>query len=369
MVPMLRTRIDLDAIAHNTRTIKDLVGPDVNLMCVVKADAYNHGACECARVMEDSGADAFGVATVPEALALRAAGIDKPILAWIWDPSQDVAEPLSAGIDLSVPTLRHARVLVNAEVPARVYLTIETGMHRAGLDEAEWAEAFELLRAAPHIEVLGLMSHLACADDPQDPMTDQQAAVFAKAYDAARAAGLDCPINHLANTAGAFTRPDLRYQQVRVGLGLYGLEPIAGQDHGLKPAMTWAATIAAVKPIAKGEGTCYGMTWRAPRDGMLANVPAGYADGLPRSLQGKLQVGIGGKLYPQVGRVCMDQIVVDLGDNEYGVAAGDEAVLFGEGGMTATELAVAAGTINYEIACAPKGRTERHFEGGASLGR
>ena len=359
--PLLRTQIDLAAVAHNTRVIKDMVGPDVNLMCVVKADAYGHGALETAPVMAEHGADAFGVATVAEGLRLRARGIDKPILAWIWDPDADLAEPLAAGLDLSVPTLRHARVLVDAEIPVRVYLSIETGLHRAGLEESEWEESFAILRDAGNVEVLGIMSHLACADDPADPMTDRQAEVFARALAAARAAGLACPVNHLCNTPGTFTRPDLRYQQVRVGLGLYGLEPIAGQDHGLQPAMTWASTIVAVKPIPAGEGTCYGMTWRADKASWLANVPVGYADGLPRAFQGALQVGIGGALYPQVGRVCMDQIVVDLGDNPEGIAPGDEAVLFGAGGLSATELADAAGTINYEIVCRPTGRTERQY--------
>ncbi|MEX3564262.1 alanine racemase [Corynebacterium phoceense] len=360
--PPLRTRVDLGAIAHNVSTIKDMVGPDVNLMAVVKADAYGHGALEVARAAER--ADAFGVATVAEALELREGGIGKPICAWIWNPEDDVSTPLAARVDLAIPSLRHLGVLIEAQVPARVYLKVETGLHRAGLDPAEWEEAFALARDAEHLEVLGLMSHLACADEPENDYTDFQAANFARALEQARAAGLECPVNHLCNTPGTFTRPDLRYEQVRVGLGIYGLEPIPGQDHGLIPAMTWAATTMSVKPIAAGEGTCYSMTWHAERDGYLANVPVGYADGLPRAFQGKLQVGIGGHLYPQVGRVCMDQIVVDLGDNPHGVRPGDEAIIFGGGGMSATELADAAGTINYEVVCRPTGRTVRQYVGG-----
>lgn len=362
--PLLRTRIDLDAIAHNTRVYKEMVGSDVNLMCVVKADAYGHGAAEVAPVMAANGADAFGVATVSEGLALRESGIDKPILAWIWDPGDDVAKPLAAGLDLSVPTLEHARVLAQTQVPARVYVSVETGMHRAGLEESEWGQACALLHKARHIEVLGIMSHLACADELDSPMTDLQAAAFARALTVARSAGLKCPVNHLCNTPGTLNRKDLHYQQVRVGLGLYGLEPVAGQDHGLRPAMTWAGTVMAVKPIPAGEGTCYGMTWRAQRDSWLANVPVGYADGLPLAFQSAVQVGIGGRLYPQVGRVCMDQIVVDLGENPDGVAPGAEAVIFGVGGQGASALADAAGTISYEVICRPTGRTVRCYVGG-----
>ncbi|QPK79607.1 alanine racemase [Corynebacterium lizhenjunii] len=366
-MPMLKTRIDLDAIAHNVGYFKNLVGPDVALMAVVKADAYGHGAVRVAATMERAGADAFGVATVGEAVALRDSGIGKPILAWIWDPEQDLAEPLAAGIDLAVPSLRHAQVLVEAGIPARVYIKVETGMHRAGVDPQQWAQVFALLGQAPHITVLGLMSHLACADEANHPHTDAQAQAFAQALAAARAAGLDCPVNHLCNTPGTLSRPDLHHQQVRVGVGLYGLEPIAGLDHGLRPAMTWAATVADVKPIAAGEGTCYGLTWTAQQPGYLANIPVGYADGLPRAFQGALEVGIGGKRYPQVGRVCMDQIVVYLEDNPFKVSPGEEAIIFGTGGMSATELATAAGTINYEVVCRPTGRTRRIYEGGITF--
>ena len=149
-------------------------------------------------------------------------------------------------------------------------------------------------------------------------------------------------------------------------MALYGLEPVAGREHGLIPAMTWESSVVAVKPISKGESTSYGLTWTAESDRYLATVAVGYADGLPRDVQGALQVGLGGELYPQVGRVCMDQIIVDLGANPRGVAAGDTAVVFGRGGMSATELADAAGTINYEIVCRPTGRTTRTYREGIS---
>lgn len=358
---LLRTRINLDAIAHNTRLVKDLAAP-ADLMAVVKADAYGHGADRVATVMADNGADRFGVATIAEAVALTE-HTELPVLAWIWSVDADLAEPLSRGVELGVPSVAHARVLVEAAIPARVAVMADTGMHRSGIDEAHWEEAFTLLRDAEHLTVTGVFSHLACADEPQNPFTDAQAEVFRRAVALGRELGLELPINHLTNSPATLTRPDLHFDQVRPGLILYGLNPLPG-DHGLKPAMTWAGDVVVVKPIKAGEGTSYSLTWRAEQDGYLAVIPCGYADGLPRRVQGALKVGIGGKRYPQVGRVCMDQIIVDLGDNPYGVTAGDEAVLFGPGGMSATELADTLGTINYEVACLPKGRTVRTYEGG-----
>ena len=358
---LLRTRIDLDAIAHNTRLVKDLVAP-AELMAVVKADAYGHGADHVVKVMAEHGADRFGVATTAEAVALTE-HTELPVLAWIWSADEDLAEPLSHGIELGVPSLAHAHALIDAAIPARVAVMADTGMHRSGIDEAHWEEAFTLLRDAEHLTVTGVFSHLACADEPHDPFTDVQAEGFRRAIALGRKLGLELPRNHLANSPATLTRPDLYFDQVRPGLILYGLDPLPG-DHGLKPAMTWAADVVVVKPIKAGEGTSYSLSWRAKQDGYLAVIHCGYADGLPRRVQGALEVGIGGKRYPQVGRVCMDQIIVDLGENPYGVAEGDEAVLFGPGGMSATELADMLGTINYEVACLPKGRTVRTYEGG-----
>ena len=336
-------------------------------MCVVKADAYGHGVEKVAPVMLKAGADVLGCATVDEAVALRKLGIDAELVAWMWEPDQDLSDALSSNIVIGVPSLAHAQVLVDIEVPVKVVIKVETGMHRNGIDPAQWDEVFTVLRDAEHIEVTGLMSHLACADEPDNPHTDTQAAEFQQAVDRARELGLECPINRLANSPATLTRKDLHFDQVRVGLACYGLEPVAGLDHGLEPAMTWAANIINVKPIKKGESSCYGLTWTAPADGYLAVVPVGYADGLPRSIQGSLEVTISGKSYPHVGRVSMDQIVVDLGENPFGVSPDDEVIIFGEGGQSATQLADAAGTINYEIVCRPTGRTKRTYEGGIDL--
>ncbi|MHC2798776.1 alanine racemase [Corynebacterium hesseae] len=366
MVGMLKTTVDLNAIAHNVARVKEAVAP-ARLMCVVKADAYGHGIERCAPVMAKAGADAFGVATLAEAVALRKVIDTLPIAAWLWEPTEDLAPALAAGIQIGIPSLAHAQALIAAtDAPTEVFVMVETGMHRSGVDKHAWEETFRLLADTPHITVLGLMSHFACADEPEHPHNDHQETEFRQALELARELGLECPLNHLANSPAALTRPSARFEQVRVGLVLYGLEPVAGRDHGLKPAMTWEASVVAVKPISAGESTCYGLTWTADSDRQLATVSVGYADGLPRAFQGALQVGIGGELYPQVGRVCMDQIVVDLGANPHGVRAGETAVIFGRGGMSATELAEAAGTINYEVLCRPTGRTQRTYREGAS---
>lgn len=360
----LAARIDLAAIAHNTEALKRQAGA-ARLTCVVKADAYNHGVARCVPVMAAHGADAFGVATLAEARAVR--GVTAlPVVAWLWAPGEE----LPAGVELAVPTRGHLQALIDAtstHAPVTTYLKVDTGMHRSGFDEGEWDEMFAQAAAAQRagkITVAGLMSHLAAADVVGDPYTDVQGERFREAIGRARAAGLNPVCNHIANSAATWLRPDLHFEQVRPGLSLYGLEPVAGLDHGLRPAMTWVARILAVKRVAAGDPVSYAMTWRAPRDGYTAVVPAGYADGISRAWQGQVQVSVGSKRYPVVGRVCMDQVVVWLGDNADGVRQGDEAVIFGAGGALATEVADAVGTINYEIVCAPKGRTQREYLGG-----
>ena len=232
---LLTTTIDLDAIAHNTRVLKKLAGT-AQLMCVVKADGYNHGAVETAQVMARNGADQFGVATLAEAQQLLDGGIDKPILAWMWRPEQTLIK----GIELGIPSPEHARAAINSGLDLRVTPKIDTGLNRSGIDEADWADTFRLLHDAPNIAVTGLFSHLACADEPGDPSVDEQADVFRRAIAVARDCGLDVPTNHLSNSPAALTRPDLNFEMIRPGLACYGLSPIPGVDAGLRPAMTWA---------------------------------------------------------------------------------------------------------------------------------
>ena len=351
---LLTTRIDLGAIAHNTRMMKQSAG-GARLMCVVKANAYNHGVERVVPVMQEAGADAFAVATFAEAAVVRKL-TRLPVLAWLWAPGEDIPED----IEIAAPSLAHLHALADAHVRGPVHLKVDTGMNRAGIDEEDWDEAFGFAAEAG-LNVVGLMSHLACADEPDAEYNDVQADTFRRAIAVARRHGLAVEVNHLANSPATLARPDLRFNQVRDGVALYGLEPVDGRDSGLRPAMSWVATVLAVRRVHAGEGVSYGLTWRAPADGWTAVISAGYADGVARAWQGHLAAGIGGQQYPQVGRVCMDQFVVWLGDNPAGVEPGEEAVIFGAGGMSATELATRAGTINYEVVCSPTGRTERTY--------
>ncbi|AZA09935.1 alanine racemase [Corynebacterium pseudopelargi] len=356
---LLEARINLDAIAANTAKLKAKVAP-AQLMCVVKADGYNHGAPEVAKVMQAAGADQFGVATFAEALALHQSGVQLPIMCWLWSPDQNVGEVLDAGITVAVASKSQVDAVL-AHGRGKVVLKIDTGMHRSGVLQPQWGEIMQALASSP-LEVTGLMSHFACADDLKSSATDEQIALFEQAIQQGRSLGLELPCNHIANSPAVLSRPDAYFQMVRPGIALYGCEPIQGHDHGLKPAMQWVAKVTVVKEIAAGDPVSYGHTWRAPHDGAIAIVPVGYADGLARAAQGHVEVSIAGKRFKQVGRVCMDQIVIFLGADDAGVQPGDEAVIFGPGGMSASDLAEALGTINYEIVCSPKGRTRRVYE-------
>lgn len=368
---LARLRINLGAIAHNVRTIQGLLAPGAELMAVVKADGFNHGATRVARVALANGAARLGVATFEEALELRREGIEAPILAWLWSTHDEttVLRVIAAGIDIGVTSLEQAEFLAALMktqpegTTVRVSVKVDTGIHRSAMPVEDLGPALVVLREAPGVEISGLFSHLACADDPDNPETDAQAERFRAAIESGRRLGLELPLNHICNSAATLSRKDLHFDMVRPGLAIYGYEPILGHENDLIPAMTWESDITVVHPIKAGEGSSYSLTWRAPKDGYIAIVPMGYADGLPRNIQGHLEVGINGHLYPQVGRVCMDQIVVDLGDNPHNVSTQDVAVIFGEGGLDATTLATRMGSISHEIICRPKGpRIQRIYE-------
>ena len=214
-------------------------------------------------------------------------------------------------------------------------------------------------------EIVGVWSHLACADEPGHASIDRQCAAFASALDTAAGLGVTAPVRHLANSAAALTRPDTHFELARVGLAAYGLSPIPGLAVGLRPAMSVRARVALVKRVPAGEGVSYGHTYTTARETTLALIPLGYADGLPRAASGRGPIRLAGKVRPIAGRVCMDQVVVDCGDDE--VAPGDEAVLFGPDGPTAQDWATACDTINYEIVARMGGpRAPRVYVGGGA---
>ncbi|MBB4686410.1 alanine racemase [Amycolatopsis jiangsuensis] len=349
--PRAEVVIDLEAVRHNVSLLTARAS-GAAVMAVVKGDAYGHGAVPVARAAVEAGATWLGTCSLAEALDLRAAGITTPLFSWLDVPEVDFAPGIEADVDLGASSVdeltRIAEAAERVGKTARVHLKIDTGLSRNGCPPAEWPALVEAAAAAPSVEVVAVWSHLACADEPGHASVDLQAKRFTEAYDLARAAGLN-PIRHLANSAALLTRPDLHFELVRPGIAVYGLNPVDTGDD-LRPAMTFRSTVVLAKRLPAGESVSYGHTWTAPRDTTLALVPTGYADGVPRSLSGRMDVWLGGRRRPVAGRVCMDQLVVDCGDDA--PSAGDEVVLFGAGGAgepTAREWADKLGTIDYEI--------------------
>jgi alanine racemase len=352
--PRAEVVIDLDAIRHNVGILTGCAAATGSTtMAVVKADGYGHGALDVAAAALQAGAGALGVCSVEEALALRRGGIDAPVLAWLHAPGEDLAAGVAAGVDLGVySTSQLAAAAAAAAAPgriARVHLKVDTGLTRGGANRNEWPGLIRAAVAARGVEVVAIWSHLAHADDPGHPIIEQQVRYFDQAYRVAREAGLR-PLRHLANSAATLTRPDLHYDMVRPGIALYGLSPVPGVSYHLLPAMTLRSQVAMVKRVPAGEGVSYGHVWHTDRETTLALVPAGYADGVPRVLTGRLDVWLAGRRRPVVGRVCMDQVMVDCGDDS--VAEGAEVVFFGTGASgapTAAEWADKLGTIHYEV--------------------
>jgi alanine racemase len=346
--------VDLDAIRHNVALLSARA-PGAATMAVVKADGYGHGAVPVARAALEAGATWLGSCSLAEALALRAAGITASILSWLDTADTDFAPGIDADVDLSASSVAELAAIIDAAGrtgrAARVHLKIDTGLSRNGCPADEWPDLVDVAAKAHSggtIEVVAIWSHLACADEPGHPSIDRQAARFAAANDVALAAGLT-PLRHLANSAATLNRPDLHFDLVRVGIAMYGLNPLPQQED-LRPAMTFRSSVAHTKRIAAGESVSYGHTWTAQRDTTLALVPVGYADGVSRALSGRMSVWLAGKRRQQVGRVCMDQIIIDCGDDD--VPVGAEVVLFGagtHGEPTATEWARLLDTIDYEV--------------------
>lgn len=364
-----RALIDLSAIRENVKRIRDLVAP-AKVMAVVKADAYGHGAVHVARAAVHAGASWVGAAHVTEVLALRSAGITAPALAWLHTADTPFGQAIAENIDIAVSGWELefvAEAARKAAQPARVHLKIDTGLGRNGCTPEDWDAL--LGQAAAYQEegllrVVGVFSHLAVADEPQRPETDEQLEAFRQAVALAEDAGFDLQVRHLANTPAILSRPDTHFDMVRLGLGLYGLSPFSGGDHdslGLRPAMRLEARIANVKRVPAGQGVSYGMNYRTSEPTYLGLIPLGYADGIPRVAEGG-PVLINGITYRSVGRVAMDQFVVDLGpDVDPTRYLGATAVLFGEGGPNVEQWADAAGTINYEVVTRISPRVPRTY--------
>ena len=410
-----RAVIDLEAVAHNGRLLAQTAG--VPWMAVVKADAYGHGLGPIALTALSAGASWLGVAQLAEALTLRAlldeAGVARPVeepsgqaprvLSWllpVMDPARAACEDsplraaLKADLDLSVSTLSQLEALAAAAraqaTTARLHLKVDTGMSRGGaMAEDLPALAAALRRAVDEgaVDVVGLWSHLSRADEPTSGSTEEHLVRYRQAERIVCEAGLTPSIHHLAATGGLLWHPEARMDLVRAGIGLYGLSPdpsvTTGAELGLRPAMRLESELVQVKRIDVGQAVSYGGTWSAPTDRWVGLVPLGYSDGVPRAASSTGPVGIGGMMTAIVGRVCMDQVVIDLGpaQDETGSSlpapaqVGDTTVLWGapdalgqEAVPTVDEWAQACGTINYEIVTRLGARIPRCYVGAGAGG-
>jgi alanine racemase len=371
--------VDLGAIEHNVRVLREHAGP-AQVMAVVKADGYGHGATQVARASLAGGAAELGVATVDEALALRADGITAPVLAWLHPPGLDFGPALQADVEIAVSSVRQLDELLDAVRrtgrTATVTVKVDTGLNRNGVAPAHYRSMLTALRQAVAEDAIrprGLMSHLVYADQPDNSVNDVQAQRFSEMLAQARSQGVRFEVAHLSNSTATMRRPDLAFDMVRPGVAVYGLSPVpALGDMGLVPAMTVKCAVALVKSVRAGEGVSYGHTWIAERDSTVALMPIGYADGVFRALGGRLEVLINGKRRPGVGRICMDQFLVDLGPGQIDVAEGDEAILFGPGSRgepTAQDWADLLGTIHYEVVTSPRGRITRTYREAETVDR
>ena len=351
---MRETLIDTAAITENVRHLRRLT--DSEVIAVVKADGYGHGAVRSAIAALAGGATRLGVADVSEAITLRRAGIDAPILAWLHAPGASFVEAAGLGIELGISSFDQLVAAASAATADRavgVHLKVETGLGRNGIAPADapvvFAEAARLERIGK-LRVVGIFSHLSntSADDDRAALSRFQEALALVAR-----LGLTPPLTHIAASHAAIDLPEARLGCVRIGIAMYGLSPFADRssgDLGLRPAMTLRAAVAAVRRVPAGQGVSYGYTHRTDADTTLALVPLGYADGVPRAASGSGAVRIGGETFPVAGRIAMDQFVVDVGDHP--IAVGDEALLFGDPTLGAPPVeawADAANTINYEI--------------------
>ncbi|MBF8188479.1 alanine racemase [Nonomuraea sp. K274] len=372
MATPAQARVDLAAIRHNVALLKERAD-GAELMGAVKADAYGHGLVPVSEAVLEGGASRLGTAFVMEALALRAAGVTAPILSWLVTPGEPLAEAIEHDIELSASDVRLLDEIAAAARrtgrTVRLHLEADTGMSRGGCPSATWPELLSRaleLRAEGVVEIVGLWSHLACADIPGHPSIERQLEAFDAALKLAEQAGAagSHVIRHIANSAATMTLPAARYDLVRPGLAMYGLSPIPELgDFGLRPAMTLVARAGLVKRVPEGSGVSYGHLYVTERETTLALVPLGYADGVLRHATGLAEVLAGGRRRRIAGRVCMDQFMIDMGDDP--LAAGDEVVLFGPGDggePTAQEWADTLGTITHEIVTRIGSRVRRVYE-------
>ncbi len=358
--------IDLDALTSNYEEIRRIVGPDVKILGVVKADAYGHGSLECARALCYAGVDMLAVAFIDEAIVLRQGGITQPILLLGYTAKAHIPDlirwdviPAVYQLDFAQALSEHCREIGMIHP---IHIKIDTGMGRIGIGWQEASQEIEAMHQLEGIELQGLFTHFSTADAADKTHTREQIRRYQQVLLQLAEKNIDIPIRHMANSAGIFDVEGVHFDMVRPGIILYGLYPSAEVDRSkisLKPVMTLKSTIVHLKTLHPGESVSYGNRFVAKEDRIIGTLPIGYADGYTRMLNGRAKVFISGQLVPVVGSICMDQCMIDLTDVE-SVSLYDEVELFGNN-ISADVLAEALGTINYEITCMVNKRVPRVY--------
>ena len=365
--------VDLNNIRHNVGLLSRLVAP-AGVMAVVKADGYGHGSVASAYAALEAGATWLGVALVEEGVELRDAGIDMPILLLSQPPPEAARAVVDAGLTPVVHSLRFVDALAKAAADAGldnqpVHLKVDTGMHRIGCSPSEALDLAPVIKKHRELHLQGLLTHFAVADEPENPYTARQIAVFEAVRKELGRMGIRPPLVHAANSAGVLTAPEARYDLVRCGISIYGIAPTAELEGrlALKPALSLKARVSYVRRLVAGERLSYGLRYELDQPSTVVTVPVGYADGVPRRLgQVGGEVLIGGRRKPIAGAVTMDQLLVDLGPGADAdeVEVGTEVVLLGRQGddhITAAEWAEKLGTIPYEVCCGIGERVPRRY--------
>jgi len=369
-----RVEISLDALSHNIQSFRSYIPRSIALMAVIKADAYGHGAVQVAREAISCGVDYLAVAFLDEALELRKAGVEAPILVLGHTPVAGIALAAEKRITLTIysdDALDAIGELSPSLPPVTVHIKIDTGMGRIGLSRLADASAFvDRALSLPGMRVEGLYTHYACADETDKTGTLAQHNRLKAIVDHFAERGITFPYVHAGNSAAAIDTPELTYNMVRLGIGMYGLYPsdeVRKERVTLQPVMSIKTGVVMLKSLPKGEGISYGHRYHTQRDGeRIGTLPVGYADGYSRMLTGKAQALIHGQRVPVVGAICMDQCMIDVSDLEE-AALGDEVVILGRQGkemISAEELAAQLGTINYEIVCMISHRVPRVYTRG-----
>ena len=368
--------IDLEAIRQNAKNIRRHVGPHVIIMAVVKDDGYGHGAVEVARAALSSGAKYLGVSTVREGIELRTAGIDAPILVLTESPIETIPLVLHYDLISTVYTTEFALALGETadalKMSAAYHLKVDTGMNRVGVHYSDAGDFLRTIDFHRGLDLQGVFTHFATAESPDTFGLRTQMDRFNQALDTIRYMGIDPGIVHAANSAALIRFRETHFDMVRLGIALYGLHPgdTTREIIRLKPAMSVHARVNCVKPVAVGEGVSYGFAYRSPGNVLIATIPMGYGDGLSRELSNRMDVLVEGRVYPQVGNICMDMCMFEIDQRSSSlhpraeVQVGQDVVIIGRSGaleITLDDMARMLGTINYELACRFGLRLEKNY--------